>query len=671
MMRTRNRQGCRMRCQAVVPAPGQRNRSEEQGMTLLEVLVVTVILLVGILSVIRVFPVGFDVVERGGQLTLGSTYAQLVKEQVTADPAGLPDSIAPAVCLGGTAGWPHNPGIWADSLKATDDGLGLRGFENSVFQFRRIIGESARVGVATISYTPTRWVTPYVLRFAPLEDFSTYLNPLAPGHATPGAYDVLSVYAPGVYNRLEPSDAADPNNPRRLSENGNDDLEYSVEYVPTSGVSEIRFEKVGYRRVFKIDYTLYHPTQGTRRILGDSFWVRANYDTPERTIDFLEYTLPPPQTPAGWQFVEGTEVLHRRLSDWPAEGGSTADPYGYAVVANNIGKLLISGECTGWRLAFTYTTMDWQILHDDVDVPAGADVPHTGATAAAGEPSPRDIAWVKLSFPFIERDAKLGPVLLDAGAAVLEPLPSVLIQDITPNSSTYGNLIGADQTHSSWTFDDYYDSAAAPRKREAQGQIGLVVGNWVAGQRVLSDGSASPFAGVQRVRIYYRTQDGYAVQLMKPSATYARSLTAADVNHYLWDPAADNGRLLFAPCDGGKDVSIDYTYQAAGGPAKVSGAMHTIDTTPTVIASVQYAAVRLQPPGGAQVLSVDAVRGASVVVRVVWPAKGRMNPSSEMLQAGWGMDLDTSDPLIRFWGDDGVGRWKKTSASASVAKPSE
>src|SRR5438552_1615968 len=66
-----------------------------RGISLIEVLVVLVLLLVGIFSVIRLFPGGFLVNRWAEETTLASRLAKQESDRVSTNPANLMDAIVP------------------------------------------------------------------------------------------------------------------------------------------------------------------------------------------------------------------------------------------------------------------------------------------------------------------------------------------------------------------------------------------------------------------------------------------------------------------------------------------------------------------------------------------------------------------------------------------------
>lgn len=599
-----------------------RRESPERGTTLLEILVVAVVLLVGILTVIRVFPVGFDVVERAGYVTLANRYCQTWLSELSANPAALPDGILPAVYVSPTQGWPVND----DRLRPTDlegvppAGGGLRELRNSLVQFRKMHGVTLRVPHPGAQ--PTARV---ILPFAPIEYYE-------------GAnfYDLLTVYSLQPYYRVDIDDL-----PRYQNRDGYYAIDPDEEEDPSATVRTLYFSQVPYPRTFKLDYAL--QTVGganpdseslTQRVIA----IAAN--------DTQGVQLGGP----GLAFIWGSETIRRRFRDANAEPAN-ADPYWYSLRDRTVGLLEFSDSTAGIPVGIDYSVMDWQILHDDVEVPL---MPDPGQDAVLTDPADQ-LAWVRLSFPFIVRDAPIGSAA-DPRPAMQDP---IIIQNIDPNSPGYGEVIDVGGTDGSgkptWTFDD----PVRGTDTSLAGRIGLRVARF-----------NQPGNEIRRIRIFYRTRDGFAAQVLKPYAVYLNAERDASggvpeprFDRFVLIPAGSDWWLYFALCDVGKAVSVDYTYEAGDALRKVVGEMHTITETYDNARRKAYGMVRLNVPGGGRIRSIDSVRGMSLEVRVIWPQRGEPNQTYDILSMGW------SGATPEFWKDGEKGLLLVQSASAAVAKP--
>jgi hypothetical protein len=626
---------------AGITRPGA-TRVGERGTTLLEVLVVSLILLVGILTVIRVFPTGFDVVERGGYVTMANRYAKTLLDDLCSKPEALPDGVLPAVYLRaeyqGTRWWINDDEVQPSDLEARPPGTGdggLRAWANSLVQFRRIHQETTRVPRAAYRDAEGNLLARYALRFAPIEFYNS---------ETPGYYDLMTVYSLRSYTKVD-RDSLE----RYAGRDGYYAIDPDEEDEQHAGAArQIYFSRVSYRRTFKIDFAVrpihvnpndYNP-DAVEYVTDRIVWVDADSDVAMDAGGVVNlgdgtYTV----------LVPDSEVVRRRLRDARAEPGS-GDPLWYRLIDPTVGLLEFGPGTAGLPVGINYSVMDWQILHDDVEVPLEAD---PGQTAPAEE----QLAWVKLSFPFIERDAIGAPE--DDRPGMQE---AIILQNIDPNSPDYGKVIdpdndndGADD-HATWTFDDPQRAT----DNSLAGRLGLRVAKFNQ-------------LGVRRVRVFYRTRDGFAAMVVKPYARYTQVPSTARVPSYNRYRSSGN-RLYFALADVGKTVAVDYSYQdGTDGPVRrITGEMHTIRITRQTLDSdvgpSDYGFLDLNVPGGgSSIRSIDSVRGQSVEVRVVWPKRGMPNRMHTILQSAW------SGELPDFWQEEKEGRMLVQSVSAVVTKP--
>ncbi|MGO8673067.1 MAG: prepilin-type N-terminal cleavage/methylation domain-containing protein, partial [Capsulimonadaceae bacterium] len=101
--------------------PISKSKNRQRGLTLIEILIVLIILVIGILYVIRLFPAGFAIQRESRNTTAASRFAQQAIEVMTRE--GAPDGVyAGSVCTvtsGGSAveeGLVFDPTISPDSI---------------------------------------------------------------------------------------------------------------------------------------------------------------------------------------------------------------------------------------------------------------------------------------------------------------------------------------------------------------------------------------------------------------------------------------------------------------------------------------------------------------------------------------------------------------------------
>src|SRR2546421_5793491 len=93
-----------------------RSQSRQTGISLIEVLVVLVLLLIGILSVIRLFPPGFLINKQVAETTAAGRLAKEEADRITNGAANLMDAIVPVIPIAVGGGY-----VFAIDTAATPD----------------------------------------------------------------------------------------------------------------------------------------------------------------------------------------------------------------------------------------------------------------------------------------------------------------------------------------------------------------------------------------------------------------------------------------------------------------------------------------------------------------------------------------------------------------------
>jgi hypothetical protein len=157
--------------------------------------------------------------------------------------------------------------------------------------------------------------------------------------------------------------------------------------------------------------------------------------------------------------------------------------------------------------------------------------------------------------------------------------------------------------------------------------------------------------------------------VVKPYASYIQVPTTTRVPSYNRYRSMGS-RLYFTVSDVGKSVSVDYSYQdGTDGPVRrISGEMHTIGVTRVAldpnVGAHDYGFLDLNVPGGIDAIrSIDAVRGQSLEVRVMWPKRGMPHRMHTILQNAW------NNRTVEFWSEGETGRMLVQSVSVAVVKP--
>ncbi len=151
-----------------VDSRGGRVIGRRAGFSLLEILVVLVILLIGILTILRLFPGGFLTIRRTGEVTSAEALAnQMLTGMKNAN--GLPDSVI-AVDAAGNPDFTARPDDMTNFIGAN----GADWYRSNVNKFRRVLGETIRIPVPTTSDVSGNFGAVALLQYGPV--FNRFSN---------------------------------------------------------------------------------------------------------------------------------------------------------------------------------------------------------------------------------------------------------------------------------------------------------------------------------------------------------------------------------------------------------------------------------------------------------------------------------------------------------------
>ena len=567
-----------------------------RGTSLVEVLVALTIFVVGILTVVRMFPPGFRVVKQSESVTLANRLAQSELERLKGTSANLPVGILardPSVLDGVITG------ISPDDL--TDlPGTSGDPYYTDVNKFRRIYAEATRIP------SPIDYNVPNTSPGDPLRENSIYVMSFSP---------------------------VDPNRPivvrsgpmrrRGVPESGRS-VRSTSEYAIDYNAAKLYVRPLSYPREYVINYSYWTKANGRpelRPVLSAVVVVPAM--TGNSTTDGIVDIPRPADT--GFMYIDsGSDSLHRSFSliannvPW-----DTGNPYQYKIFDQVRGVIGLNPaghgyeETTQWgRVALTayidYDVLDWHIIREEKKLPD-----------ASLLPSAADLS-MRLTLRFV-KNAGLPNVAPPAQPATVEY-----------NGDTYAGL-----------------SAGLPFSILA---IDIQTGEWFYEETQISSGQWAfevnykdgiikfhPGLAGRTFRVYYRAEGDWALQVFKAYETYRRSYnfspqSAAPLDHREWFGSMSNagdgvphfdGPIHFARCYDGMSVAIDYTYRIANGnnfsryffvegdsyqTDKALGASNTCAIDPRV----RVAKLRECDPSEVQVTRITRVYGVSVGARVIW-----------------------------------------------------
>jgi hypothetical protein len=598
-----------------------------RGTSLVEILVVLVVLVIGIFSLVRLFPPGFGFILYGKNVTQGSTLARSELERLRTAAAHLPDGIGPINPNDGTVD------TLLDPIRELDPFVRAQGLPpedrfSDVNKFRRVWGEVTKIPAPTSEspYLPVQDpstgqrepVSLYTLAFSPIYDFQARQGSPSIG---------IVVYAGTPLERVAldgpPSDA-------ELRQLGDD--RYGIDYAN----AVLYFAPSTYARQYKMEFSF------TTAVGGNSF-VREN-SVPDFVISLpagvnrfdLRTALP-----NGARLEPDQEQLFRAFEQIPAgQPFSGVQPYEFKVLNTLIGIIGFNPLGAAGRGGYTpggrpltakidYDVDDWHIVREDRVVPQLA--PFTVELTLNGLKRIGDIEENQQQYYGLLRDYPDRPTPTEnIDLAVIDLDTGLTIDSRTMQTEP---LPGADVNDLNGQID--YNRGRIEFKPVVRWT--LPGGNFAPEQSI---------AG-RRIRIYYRTEQDWGVQITKAYSRYARDLEPNLLGNgqYYQGPDEKNRPtlLFFPPIDHDRSVLVDYTWVQQISPTEKrvvteSGELHQISDPKAAVSTVTSSAPI--PLGGAawgirlnladrldrgevavapgEPIVIQSVRGVSLQARAIW-----------------------------------------------------
>jgi hypothetical protein len=493
-----------------------------------------------------------------------------------------------------------------------------------VNRFRRIFGETAKVPAPVVDapWLPVdaatgqrEAVSLYTLQFSPIYSPTT-----------------LVVYSGTPLQRVVIEGAPDAEELPALGETS-----YGIDYRN----ARLYFAPVGYDREFRLEFSYTLPQGGNTFARGGSVpGARIPVPASVTSFDLRQAGLLPKDAQLE---VEEDRVFRSFEQLNPAVPFGRAHPYQYKVL-NTIAGILgfnplaaapDSRYGTGGRpltAKLDYDVEDWHIIREDRVVPQSP--PYNVDLTLNFVKRAGDIQETQEAYETLIGNYTRAPFLPDPTHVGTDRGVDLVIVDLDTG------LVMDSRTLQSEPNPLYPVSDINGRLDYARGRIEF---NPVV-QWVMPNGSPAPPAAVagRRLRVYYRTEGDWAVQITKAYSNYRRELDPAKMGfgQYLqnrWD-------LYFLPIDHDHSVVVDYTWvqllpDGSRRLRQESGELHRIKE-PTAPDSPQTMAggipglenawwLRLNVAermlqGGARDVApnepivVQSVRGASVIARAYW-----------------------------------------------------
>jgi type II secretory pathway pseudopilin PulG len=593
-------------------------RRQQQGASLVEVLVVIGILAIAILAFIRLYPSGFLALKRSGQSDAATRYAQQELERLKTRADNLPRAIAPvsydfssgeAVLLIDPTIDPNDLGVQPN----LPDGFPSL-YASGVNRFRRIVGERVSLGLPGPTLGRRDQLTEgivYTTLFAPIAQRPT-------GGAGNNYRDYLVVTGAPMRRLILNSDFQQPN--IRLYEYGIDydaakvllrplryapiayQVEYSFAYVAPSGRVETRFVSV----IIELD-----PTDPNAPI---PVWR----DLP------LPDGSPVSSFPGFLGIAPFSDTAARVFSELPLGAQwSSENPYQYQVLNPFTGTILINPLASGyyeryWRgtrpleAYVSYYVHDWTIMREEFTVPSSGRIRLAFSDLKQVDDLQDDQTQYKgLGLGLDERD---------------QPLQAdLIIVDLLTGRTAYfrqGQQIP--------------DNELAPPLRaqtlpNLNATIDYATGNLQIG---------NPQMQGRKIRVFYKVHENWAISVQKAANRYFLAQNPVGMGYdscwydfeaaYTGQTTDQARRLYFTRSEAGKTILLrEYWYvDANGNTQRGTNGVFRISEVPDGtglvyidLRDVHPNAVRWDPSVTGQ--AVRGVQGLSVKVRVTHEPPGR------------------------------------------------
>jgi len=563
----------------------------ESGISLVEVLVVIVLLLVGIFSVIRVFPPGFLINQRSDNATRAARLATQEVNRLQVASANLPDAIVPITVVNnsGTYQFKVDFGATPDDLsEVPPEAIGQfpwSHYWSDVNKVRRIIGETVRIPLP--SPTAAGRGSIYMLSQGPYMAVNW-----------DGRSDGLFIQGAAL-SRITGHDVNESPSTFLFSP-----FSYAIDY----NGRQVAFYPVGYDRQFLLTFGYYNSGTGqVETIIDQAVTVPANTNT----------WLPFP-VPGNAQIIPDSDTVGRKFVAVTA-GSFSQDPYEYyvdsptvaglgnfgVIVFNPLGRDYTEQTNIGPRplsARIDYDVLDWHVLKEDRSIPAA--------------PPFR----VALSLKDLK---KIGDTEINQ-----ENYEGLLYG--VPKASNIGDMV-------------VYNVATG--QVVPQLDPGTGVQNYSVGHKDGVVDFSDAFGNSNRsgvFRFFYRANGDWALSVQKAASRFRKRpdiLFSSWDEFYLGTGSAGQGqatRIYFPLSEAGKTISIRELYYSNGTiPVKLANASFQINSNRALFENIDgvtltWVDIRTDHPDAVSWdysstgQAVAGVQGISMKVRVVWGLGGNV-----------------------------------------------
>ena len=555
-----------------------------------------VVMLIGIMAVIRIFPTGFLAIKNQGDYTRAARISSAEMERLKEHSANLPDAIY-AVKYDYNASGDliilSDPDTSPDDLKPglvpVGSGVDPR-YISDVNRIRRVVGERVLIPAPQVM-SDGKSGGLYLINFSPFVpgnegQLIVYGNPLFAHEMDSSTEGSVSYWSFGVDYNDGGTDAAIllPPPPSNLS------------------IANYPDGKIPYRVSFAYWY-LNGGNWEQRYVVSTQVEVgQADPDPTKNWISFKDNLVPTADQSNYKGIVEGTVKVayaFKVLNQDSGDPNFTANwPYEVKVDKNNPWRVIFNPSGFGYKVPsgwhnmtslvanIDYDVLDWHILHEDRRVPDDK------------------VNRVELSLGDIKHIGELD----NDNLKYLGLAPGL---DSITNAFTNKDVIVLDTANG-----DIVDPACYEMDYKSGTVQFKEVGNFKPGGRTL--------------RILYSTMNNWAMQVQKADAHYSiRPALPLQVGQcYIGGSNANTGnatRIYFPRCDVGKQVTVrDYYYKANGATNRGSNDTFLIQGFETIGGIVcSYIDIKDAYADATSFdwvtgFAVRGVEGISIKVRVIW-----------------------------------------------------
>ncbi|MFI5384861.1 MAG: hypothetical protein ACHQ50_01965 [Fimbriimonadales bacterium] len=627
------------------------NSSRRLGTSLIEILVVMVVLLVGILAIVQVFPGGFRILSTTQKNSIATSLGRSVTEGLKNHADQMPDAITPVIYIwnGSQFVITKDPDRYPSDLGPSYSVLGPDGVmydagANPIGNWQYLTGANLGRRVQGEGKTiPTpRLIGPYYgsllnLQFAPLvynpvyqNFFLVYGNDMTKRAGDPTA-DNIRVRPTEYYINNDENGAATvflPLNPSKA-------VSYRIEFTAYT-------DNAGnFRRLDITDVVLGPFAAG----VGVQPVALSGLMAPGVTLDGIDFDSVKVE-----RMFDDLSAL--APTDW---GPDPSDPYSFKLLSPQLGLVLFNPSGYNYIVRgpgsrrspllgrVSYDVFDWRIIHDEFRMPTTYPAEYRlalGGLKVIGEPgvdgSPNqgigiqapDYTGAMQNVDLVLQDTDTG------GLYVFQPGTT----DPTKTSFLVNKSLGL------ITFLDYDNDPSNGT------QMQLLLPGAVTPTTVTVDGRS--------MRALYMAKGEWAAQVLKPSAVYHETWARPGIGEfYIGGSTVGDGssgsRVYFPKADAGRMVSLGEVYytNAAGleiGPVQLTASLQANITDGVMGGQLPYIDVAQYFPDFfafdySYASAVKSVKGSSVAVRVLW------NPDLLSLTGNSAVNLDRLDKWMQSW----------------------